>query len=51
MGRKHKQISPEGKERLKNVLNKNNRKLCGTETSNSDYFFAENLFENMKEAK
>ena len=51
MGRKHKQISAEPKELLKNVLSKNIRKLCGKETSNSDFFFAENLLENMEEAK
>ena len=42
LGRAHKQISAERKERLKPFLK---------ETSDSKYLFGENLLESMKEAK
>ena len=51
MGRAHKQISAERKERLKPVLNEDIRTLCDKETSDSKYLFGENLLESMKEAK
>ena len=51
LGRAHKQISAERKERLKPVLNKDIRTLCDKETSDSKYLFGENLLESMKEAK
>ena len=51
MGRAHKQISAERKERLKPILNKGIRTLCDKETSDSKYLFGENLLESMKEAK
>ena len=51
MGRAHKQISTERKERLKPVLNEDITTLCNKETSDSKYLFGENLLENMKEAK
>ena len=51
LGRAHKQISAERKERLKRVLNKDIRTLCDKETSDSKYLFGENLLESMKEAK
>ena len=51
MGRAHKQISAERKERLKPVLNEGIRTLCDKETSYSKYIFGENLLESMKEAK
>ena len=51
LGRAHKQISTERKERLKPVLNDNIRTLCDKETSDSKYFLGENLLEIMKEAK
>ena len=50
MGRAHKQISAERKKRLRLVLNKD-RTLCDKETSDSKYFFGENLLESMKNAK
>ena len=50
MGRAHKQISAERKKRLRPVLNKD-RTLCDKETSDSKYFFGENLLESMKNAK
>ena len=51
LGRAHKQISAERKERLKPVLNEDIRTLCDKETSDSKYLFGENLLESMKEAK
>ena len=51
MGRTHKQISAEPKERLKPVLNEDIRTLCDKETLDSKYLFGENLLESMKEAK
>ena len=48
MGRAHKQIPAERKERLKPVLNKDIRTLSDKETSYSKYFFGENLLESMK---
>ena len=51
MGRPHKQISAEYKERLKPVLNKDIRTLCDKETSDSKHLFEENLLESIKEAK
>ena len=51
LGRAHKQISAECKERLKPVLNEDIRTLCDKETSDSKYLFEENLLESMKEAK
>ena len=51
MGRAHKQISAERKERLKPVLNEDIRTLCDKETSDSKYLFGENLLESMKEAR
>ena len=50
LGRVHKQISAERKERLKPALNEDIRTLCDKETSDSKYLFGENL-ESMKEAK
>ena len=50
MGKAHKQISAERKKRLRPVLNKD-RTLCDKETSDSKYFFGENLLESMKNAK
>ena len=50
MGRAHKQISADCKERLKPALNED-RTLCDKETSDSKYLFGENLPESMKEAK
>ena len=47
MGRAHKQISAESKERLKPVLNEDIRTLCDKETSDSKYLFGENLLESM----
>ena len=49
LGRAHKQISAERKERLKPVLNEDIRTLCDKETSDSKYLFGENLLESMKE--
>ena len=51
MGRAHKQISAEHKERLKPVLNEDIRTLCDKEASDAKYLFGENLLESMKEAK
>ena len=51
MGRTHKQISAEQKERLKPVLSEDIRTLWDKETSDSKYLFGENLLESMKEAK
>ena len=51
MGRAHKQISAECKERLKPVLNEDIKTLRDKETSDSKYLFGENLLENMEEAK
>ena len=51
MGRAHKQISAERKERLKPFLKEDIRTLCNKETSESKYLFGENLLESMKEAK
>ena len=51
LGRAHKQISSECKERLKPVLNEDIRTLCDKETSDSKYLFGENLLESMKKAK
>ena len=52
MGRAHKQISAERKERLKHVLNEDIiRTLCDKETSDTKYLFGQNLLESMKEAK
>ena len=51
LGRAHKQISAERKERLNPVLNEDIRTLCDKETSDSKYLFGENLLESMKEAK
>ena len=51
LGRAHKQISAERKERLKPVLNEDIKTLCDKETSDSKYLFGENLLESMKEAK
>ena len=51
LGRAHKQISAERKERLKPVLNEDMRTLCDKKTSDSKYIFGENLLESVKEAK
>ena len=51
MGRAHRQISAERKERLKPVLNEDIRTLCDKKTSDSKYLFGENLLESMKEPK
>ena len=51
MGRAHKQISSERKERLKPVLNDDIRTMYIKETSDSKYCFGENLLKSMKEAK
>ena len=51
MGRAHKQISAERKERLNPVLNGDIRTPCEKKTSDSKYLFGENLLESMKEAK
>ena len=51
MDRAHKQTSAERKGRLKPVLNEDIRILCDKETSDSKYFFGENLLESMKEVK
>ena len=51
LGRAHKQISNEQKERLKPVLNEDFRGLCDKETTSSEYLFGENLVESMREAK
>ena len=51
LGRAHKQISNERKERLKPVLNEDIRDLCNKDTTSSEYLFRENLVENMREAK
>ena len=51
MGKAHKQILVERKERLKPVLNEDIRTLCDKETSDLKYLFGENLLESMKEAK
>ena len=51
MGRVHKQISAERKERLHSVLNEDIRTLCEKETSDSKFIFGENLLQSMKEAK
>ena len=50
LGRAHKQISNERKERLKPVLNEDIRGLCNKETT-SEYLFGENLVESMRETK
>ena len=50
LGRAHKQISNERKERLKPVLNEDIRGLCNKETI-SEYLFGENLVESMRETK
>ena len=51
MGKEHKQIWAERKERLKSVLNKDIRTLCENKTSDSEYLFGENLLEIIKKAK
>ena len=51
MGRAHKQISTERKNCLKPLVNKNIRKLCDKEPSDSKYLFGENLLKYMEEAK
>ena len=51
MGRTHKQILEERKERLNPVLNEGIRTLCDKETSDSKYLFRESLLKSMKEAK
>ena len=51
MGRTHKQISAERKERLKPVLKGDIRTLSNSETSHSKYLFGGNLLESIKEAK
>ena len=51
LGRAHKQISNERKERLKPVLNEDIRGLCDKDTTSSEYLFGENLVESMREAK
>ena len=51
MGRAHKQISAERKERLNLVLNEDIRTLCNKETSDSKYLFGENLLKIMIEDK
>ena len=51
MGRTHKQISAERKERLKPVLKGDIRTLCNSKTSHSKYLFGGNLLESIKEAK
>ena len=51
LGRAHKQISNERKERLKPVLNKDIRGLCDKDTTSSEYLFGENLVESMRETK
>ena len=51
MGRAHKQISTERKERLNPVLNEDIRTLCDKESSDTKYLFEDNLLESMKEAK
>ena len=51
IGRVHKQISTENKDRLKPVLNGDNKTLCDKETSDSEYLFGENLLKSMKEAR
>ena len=51
MGRTHKQISAERKERLKPVLKGDIRTLSNSETSHSKYLFGRNLLESIKEAK
>ena len=51
MGRAHKHISAERKERLKPFLNEDIRTLWDKETSDSKYIFGENLLKSMKEAK
>ena len=50
LGRAHKQISNERKERLKPVLIEDIRGLCNKETT-SEYLFGENLVESMRETK
>ena len=51
LGRAHKQISNEQKERLKPVLNEDSRGLCDKVATSSEYLFRENLLESMREAK
>ena len=50
LGRAHKQISAERKERLKPVLNEDIRTLYDKKTSDSKDLFGENLLESMKQA-
>ena len=51
LGRAHKQISNERKERLKPVLKDDIRDLCNKDTTSSEYLFGENLVESMRQAK
>ena len=51
LGRAHKQMSNERKERLKPVLNEDIRSLCDKDTTSSEYLFGEILVESMREAK
>ena len=50
LGRAHKQISNERKERLKPVLKDDIRDLCNKDTTSSEYLFGENLVESIREA-